>query len=728
MQRYEQDPRTGFAATQALGTLAAVLTPEVENNLPAEDALLAAAGAVGRALSLPITAPTRSATRSATVQTDPLEAIARASRIRIRQVRLTDGWWKTDCGPLLGYDRSDQRPVALIPSASRRYALFDPARGTRLPLNEAMAHQLSSTAYVFYRPFPQRVNTLVDVLKFALTGRTKDLFSILWTGVMAALLGMLTPQAIAILVDVAIPNGDRVLLGQLGAGLLAASLGSGVFQLVQRWVMIRVQTVADLTTQTALWDRLLNLKVSFFRDYSTGDLTNRVLSISQIRSLLGGAVLTSLVMSLFALLNFGLLLVYSVYLAVVAMIIAGVTLLITAIVRQMALQQFRSLQQLEGDLLGVMVQIIGGVAKLRVAGAEDRAFAYWAKHYSQQLRCTLKIRFFEDFLLALNTLVPPLSSILLFSLTVSLMATSQGTGQGLSIGGFLAFHAAFSIFISGVTDLSNTVVKLLEVSILWERTQPILTAIPEVDESKTDLGDLEGYLKFDRVSFRYRPEAALVLKQISLEAKPGEFIAIVGPSGSGKSTLIRLLLGFESPQIGSVLYDDQDLSGLDLTAVRRQLGIVLQNGRMISGSIFENICNGALVTLDDAWEAARLAGLADDINAMPMGMYTVISDGGGNLSGGQRQRLLIARALILRPKIMLLDEATSALDNRTQEQVSRNLEQLQVTRVAIAHRLSTIRRADRIYVLERGQIVQQGTFDQLTAQPGLFQRLMARQG
>ena len=723
MYPLERDSHS-YIATQALGNLAAVLTPEARDDFFSDNALLAAAGAVGQALNIRITAPTRFAT---VTRTNPLEAIAHASRLRIRRVQLVDGWWRADCGPLLGYIESDQAPVALLPRAGQSYEVFDPKRGTRTPLHESMAHQLSSTAYIFYRPFPDRAIHLLEVLRFALTGHTQELLTILWTGAAATGLGMFTPYAIALLIDRAIPDADRVLLAQLGAGLLAASFGAGVFQLVHRWVIVRVQTVTDLTTQAALWDRLLSLNVSFFRDYSTGDLTKRALSVSQIRSLLSGATLSTLFTSIFALLNLGFLFIYSVQLAVVALAIVAMAFLVTSMTRRRILQQFRSLQQLEGDLLGLMVQLIGGITKLRVAGAEDRAFAYWAKYYTQQLQFTLKTRFWEDLLLTFNTLLPQISSMILFGLAVSLMAHSQGTGQGLSTGRFLAFHAAFGTFISGATDLSNTIIKLLEVSILWERAQPILTAPPEVDDSKAEPGPLAGYLKLDRVSFRYQAEGLPVLDRVTLEAKPEEFIAVVGPSGSGKSTLLRLLLGFETPDAGSIYYDGQQLASLDLTAVRRQLGVVLQNGRVTSTSIFENICNGALVTLDDVWEAAALAGLADDIRAMPMGMHTIISGGGSNLSGGQRQRLLLARALIGKPKILLLDEATSALDNRTQAQVSRNLEQLQVTRVAIAHRLSTIRQADHIYVLDQGQIVQQGTFDQLTCQPGLFQRLMARQ-
>ena len=261
----------------------------------------------------------------------------------------------------------------------------------------------------------------------------------------------------------------------------------------------------------------------------------------------------------------------------------------------------------------------------------------------------------------------------------------------------------------------------------WQRLQPIVETKPEVSLSKADPGELMGRIRVNQVSFRYRDDAPLILDNLSIHAEPGEFIAIVGRSGSGKSTLFRLLLGFETPESGTIDYDGQALSGLDINAVRRQLGVVLQNGRILSGSIFENIASGAQITLDEAWEAARMAGLADDIAAMPMEMHTVISEGGGNLSGGQQQRLLIARALVLKPRILLFDEATSALDNRTQGIVSESLDKLQVTRLVIAHRLSTIRHAHRIYVMQAGRVVQQGTFEELAAVEGLFSELMARQ-
>jgi ATP-binding cassette subfamily C protein len=311
-------------------------------------------------------------------------------------------------------------------------------------------------------------------------------------------------------------------------------------------------------------------------------------------------------------------------------------------------------------------------------------------------------------------------------MTASLLNQAQ-TGT-MTTGTFLAFNAAFAIFMTGVTTLSNTLIDMLEIGVLWEHAKPIVDELPEVDLNKADPGRLSGYVKLDHVTFRYREDGPLNLDDVTIEAKPGEFIAFVGPSGSGKSTTLRMLLGFDVPEQGTVYYDGQDLSGLDVGAVRRQLGVVLQNGRINSESVFENISGGALIGMEEAWDAARMAGFAEDIENMPMGIHTVISEGGANLSGGQRQRLLIARALVLKPRIIFFDEATSALDNRTQAIVSESLDRMKVTRIAIAHRLSTIRNADRIYVIEAGRVVQQGTFKELASQEGMFAKLIAKQG
>ncbi|MDJ0574494.1 MAG: NHLP bacteriocin export ABC transporter permease/ATPase subunit [Xenococcaceae cyanobacterium MO_234.B1] len=704
---------------KTLRELASVLNPSI--NFPqGETPLLIAVGAVGKALGITIRPPAKAENSST------LEGIARASGFRTRRVTLTPNWWKTDCGPLLAFTKEENLPVALLPIKASKYEILQPLELTRTRINRHTAAKLAPIAYTFYRPLPDKEITVLDILQFSLRGKIPDLLKILWVGVTATLFGMFTPQITGILIDYAIPDANRNLLIQMGLGLFAASFGVMIFQLAQSFVILRWQTQVSFDTQAAVWDRLLKLKPAFFRQYSTGDLHNRVSAITQIRERLSGSILRILFTSLFSLLNLGLLLIYSFSLALVAIAVALVAVIITTVSGIIIRRKMRPLQQLSGEIFGLTVQLIGGVSKLRVAAAESEALKSWAKKYTQQVKLMLSTQLVEDILTTFNVMLPAVSSMLLFGLAVYFTEQST-TGTELSTGTFLAFNTAFGTFITSATRLSNTLIEVLDITILWERAQPILQTKPEVDANKFHPGKLSGQLKLDQVCFRYRQNSPLVLENITLEAKAGEFIAIVGPSGSGKSTIIRLLLGFETPEAGTIFYDGRDLSGLDIAAVRRQLGVVLQNGRIMSGSIWENIAGGAIVTQDEAWSALEMAGLADDIRAMPMGIHTIISEGGGNLSGGQRQRLFIARALVHKPQILLFDEATSALDNRTQAIVTHSLEQLGVTRIVIAHRLSTIRHADRIYVLQAGKIVQQGSFEELAGMEGLFADLMARQ-
>lgn len=714
---------------ETLSELAFLLKPADSGNFEVgivndpQQALSIAAGAVARTLGVTIRPPAKSEDMKR-IQ-DPLQAIARASRLRMRTISLQGKWWKKDSGAMLAYTLEDNYPVALLPVSDTRYEMFDPIRRSRTLINARTAARLAQTGYTFYRPLPDKVLSTLDLLKFALEGHYKELMVVVIAGVATTLLGMITPQATAILIDSAIPDADRSLLGQIGLGLLATAFGSTLFQLAQGFAIMRVETFADATTQAAVWDRLLNLKASFFRKFSIGDLNSRVSAVSQIRQRLSSTVLRSIFTSLFALLNLGLLFYYNGSLALIALVVALVNIGVTLFSGISTLRKVRPLLELQGQLLGVMVQLINGVTKLRVAGAEARAFAFWGKQYSQQIKWMLSTQNIEDIVAVINKILPALTTACLFWFATSLIQESQS--GGLSTGVFLAFNAAFGTFIGGATSLSSTVVDVLQIVPLWERAQPILAAKPEVDTEKADPGRLSGRVVVDHVIFRYRDDGPLTLDDVSIHAEPGEFIAFVGASGSGKSTLFRLLLGFDAPESGTIYFDGQDLAGLDVHAVRRQLGVVMQNSRLTSASIFENIASGATITMDEAWEAARMAGFAEDIESMPMGMHTVISEGGSNLSGGQRQRLLIARSLVLKPKILLFDEATSALDNRTQAIVSQSLERLKVTRIAIAHRLSTIRNADRIYVFQNGRVVQEGSFHQLANQSGLFAQLMARQ-
>ncbi|MBD1919042.1 MULTISPECIES: NHLP bacteriocin export ABC transporter permease/ATPase subunit [Cyanophyceae] len=735
LKRFQQRQQLNQSVTEnVVHSLAGVLeSDEIDST---ESPLLAVAGAVGKALG--VTIQPQAASENGARMKQPLDAIARASQLRLRRVLLRGEWWRQDCGPLVAYTKEGRSPVALLPMAGPRYEIYAPVGLSlsphsptspppsphHLPLTPTLAAHLDPVAFVFYRPLPTDNLNALSLLRFAFRGQGRDWLMIGLTGIAATLIGMVVPQATAVLVDTVVPYGDRALLWQIGLGLLAAAFGAASFQLAQAIATLRVETGADAHLQAAVWDRLLKLKTGFFRQYPTGDLASRVSSISTIRRKLSGSALQGLFAGTFSLLNLGLLIYYSPLLAGVALVVGLVVMAVTVASGLVLVRRYRPLLEIQGQLYGLVVQLINGIAKLRMAGAEERAFAVWGQRYSQQLRLTLSTQQLEDAVAVFNTVLPIVTTMALFWLASQMLS---GADAELSTGTFLAFSVAFGTFVAGATSLSDTLVDLLDVVPLWQRASPILQAEPEVNLNKADPGQLSGLLSVDRVTFRYGDEGPVILDNVSFEAKPGEFIALVGPSGSGKSTAMRLLLGFDTPQAGSVYYDGQALSGLDVVAVRRQCGVVLQTSRLSAGSIFENLSGGALITLDDAWDAAEKAGLAADLRAMPMQMHTVVSEGGSNLSGGQRQRLLIARALAVKPKIMLMDEATSALDNRTQAIVTESLNRLKVTRVVIAHRLSTIRHADRIYVLEAGRLVQQGSFKELAGQPGLFSQLIKRQ-
>ncbi|MGK7949209.1 MAG: NHLP bacteriocin export ABC transporter permease/ATPase subunit [Xenococcaceae cyanobacterium] len=715
--------------SSALNKLTSVLQPQQITLNTTGTPLLIAAGAIGRVQKIKIKPP--AASEDPSLLQDPLEEIARASQFRIRRVRLVSSWWQQEHGPLLAYTTDKNCPVALLPDREkgRGYLLFDPIRETRTTVTKAVAQTIATDAYVFYRPLPLVVHNIVELFKFGIEGYHQDILLIILVGALATILGMVAPQATGMLIDLIIPNSDRLLLWQIGLALFVAALGKSAFQLSQGIITLRVENATDVNLQLAVWDRLLKITPAFIRQYTSGDLLNRLLAIRQIRSKLSGATQRTLLSGIFSLLNLGLMFVYSIKLALIGLGISILAIIVTITSGILLVRKERQQEKLDGEIDGLTVQLIGGVAKLRVAAAEERAFATWAEKYSQKTKLTNSIQQINDTVSTFNEALPVISSILLFWFTILFIQTAQANGNPTSLtpGTFLAFYAAFGIFISGVTDLSNTLTDILGIVPLWERAKSLVQAPTEYEPNRTDSGRLAGRVVLDRITFRYREDGSPILDNVCIEANPGEFIAIVGPSGSGKSTLFRLLLGFEIPQSGTVYYDGQDLTGLDVVSVRRQLGVVLQNGRVQQSSIFDNIACGALITLKEAWKAAEMAGLAEDIEQMPMGMHTVVSEGGSNLSGGQRQRLLIARALIGKPKIILMDEATSALDNRTQTMVTQSLESLKVTRIVIAHRLSTIRHADRIYVLEAGRIVQVGSFAELVEQEGLFTRLVARQ-
>lgn len=722
----EREAHARDATGAAFDAMASVLHPRLSVERK-EPPLLGAARLVGDELGVEIHPPAES--EDPKHSRDPLEAIARASHLRMRRVLLEPDWWKHDCGPLIAYLEDGHRPVALLRIRGDSYHIVDPETGERVRVDEQTDALLEPRAAMFYAPLPDYVQKPWHLVRFCLRDKKPDIAFALGLAALVALLGMLTPQAMAIVIDEAIPDANERLLVELGFALVALTFGMTLFGLAQSIMGVRLALTTDARTQAAMWDRLLDLRVSFFKRYSSGDLLARVTTASDIARQLNAMTLTSLLSSVMALLNLGLLFYYSAQLALIALVLGIVVAAVTIASGYVLRDYSRTLAELGGRLFGFVVQVAGSVNKIRIAAAKRHAFAHWANRYADQLKLVLEARSIQDNVIVFNQVLPTASAILLFWFGVKLLTDAGGSEAEptLTVGIFLAFNVALGTFLRGATALSNGVVDLIQITAEARRFQPILDAERENSEEGVDPGRLRGAIALSHVDFRYSEEGPKILEDASLEAGPGEFVALVGPSGSGKSTIFRHLLGFEVPESGAISFDGQELSGLDVTAVRRQIGVVLQASHIRAGSIFENIGGGASISLSEAWEAVEDAGLGDEIRAMPMGLHTMVSEGGTNLSGGQCQRLAIARALVRRPKILLLDEATSSLDNCTQQIVSERLERRGVTRLVIAHRLSTIRNAHRIYVLERGRVVQRGTFEELSREEGLFASMMARQ-
>ncbi len=704
----------------ALLGLGNILNPEAAapvSGASGADALLTACLLVGEKQGIAFRAPSP----EAMADRAPLDAIARASRVRVRQVVLKEEWHRHDHGPLLAFTGEGRGPVALLPASPTSYVLHNPADRTRTKVGAEVAASLAPFGYAFYRPFPDRALKGWDILKFGLTGCSADIRMILAVATFGAILGLITPIATGMIISSIIPEAARGHLGQIVLILITCAIASSMFDVTKAIALLRIESKMDASMQSGVMDRLLSLPAPFFRDFSAGDLAERTLGINQMRALVSGVTATAILSGIFSSFNFLLLFYYDWKLALIACLVLVLGVGCSCALSYLNVRHQRKLSGIQGKISGMVLQFITGVSKLRLSGTEDRAFAVWAKEFAEQKRTAARSRIVQGVQATFNSSFPLLAAMALIGwITI-------GSEKLMSAGDFSAFNAAYTGFQGAMLQMFSALMAALNIVPLLERAKPILETLPEVDVDKVSPGVLTGDIEVSHVNFRYSSDGPLILQDVSLRTQPGEFVALVGASGSGKSTLLRLLLGFETPESGAIYYDGQDLSKIDVREVRRQMGVVLQSGKVMGGDIFRNIVGSSNLTLDDAWEAARRAGFEEDVKEMPMGMHTVMPPGGGTLSGGQRQRLMIARAVVHKPRILYFDEATSALDNRTQEIVSRSLEKLQASRIVIAHRLSTIINADRILVLDKGKLVQSGTYEQLINQEGLFADLANRQ-
>lgn len=650
---------------------------------------------------------------------DLLQAL-RLSGLRWRRIRLHENWWRQDGANFIGFNE-EGHPYAVIRRGPARFELVDPETLDRRSAGSKEAAQLRPFGYVIFRPLPWRRLNAWDLVRHVLaTPARTDMQWAIALALLSSVIGLLTPVITGTILNEVVPFAETDRLFHLSLGLVMVALGSALFQVVRTIALLRVETFADGSLQAAIWDRLLRLPLTFYRRYQVGELMVKAMAPTQLRQHVSDTAINSGLAAVFSLVNFAIMLFYDQSLALVAFAFTCASMLLLFGLTWWQLRYERALVKADAAVSGFILQILFGIEKIRLAGAESRAYSRWLASFADQRLQRYRAANVANVTTTVNGALPVLASLLFFAVI--------GFGnRSIPIGDFAAFAVAFGQFQAAMLGLVGALSLSLAAVPIYENMKPILEEQPEVDTVRQNPGTLRGRIELRHVSFRYHPEAPLALDRLDLVIEPGEFVALVGPSGSGKSTIFRLLLGFETPESGSILYDDRDLAHLDLKAVRRQLGVVLQRGTLLPGSIHENIVGSQPLPEAAAWEAARMAGLDEDIRAMPMGMHTVLSEGGGALSGGQRQRLMIARAIVRTPRLLLMDEATSALDNRTQTIVSENLSRMNATRVVIAHRLSTIRHADRILVVDAGRIVQTGTYDELLEQPGLFREIASRQ-
>jgi len=685
-----------------------------------EDPLLAAIElVVGTLGSSVVVAPTPASGQS---EPERIEAIARASGMRACNARLTASWWREDCGPILGRRRDDGRPVALLPRRPGVYDLVQADAGVRVRVDAELAATLSEQATLFYRPLPDGRLTARQVLRYVLAGAVRgDIGRLCAFSLAAAVLSLAAPLATKFIFSTIVPTQERGNLVWITVLLAAVALAGMTFAIAQELSLLRLDGRVTGGLQAALWDRLLDLPTDFFRRFSPGDLTMRVMGIDEIGKAATTAVATAVVAVPVGAANLVLAFVLSPLLGLFASAAIVVTLVaVIALVRFQTVRERRR-QEAQRHLFQAALEIVEAIGKLRVANATDRAFVRWAERLG-----AVKRAFFEA-QVGFVRLTALLSAATAFATALMFVGAATIGPHGISAATFLAFNAAFLQALAAATGLSAVGTFLALAVPFFDNAAPILSTERETSSEGGEAVAVKGAIELSHVSMRYGENEPLVLSDVSLKVDPGELVAIVGPSGSGKSSIMRVLLGFEIPEVGSVQFDGHDLGVLDVRGLRRQMGVVMQTSGLLTGDILMNIVGARDLTVDDAWDAARIAGVERYIRGLPMGMYTVVGEGASSFSGGQRQRLLIARAVAGRPKILLFDEATSALDNQTQAEVADAIANLRATRIVIAHRLSTVRRADRIIVIDAGQVVQSGSFEALMAVDGPFKELASRQ-
>lgn len=672
---------------------------------------------------------------------DGLQELAKDNNIRIRKVLLKDSWIHEDAGPMLAYYADEPkeissekpsvddgfRPVALIPKGSSSYEIYDFQNEKKFNVNRHTADNIHPSAFMFYKPFHAKKVRIRDILGFILPEIKKDLIVYALLSLLSVAIGLLTPKLTQTIIDKLVPQGLRTELIQIAVLVLITTIASNSANIVKVFSLIRMETKSDSEIEAAVVDRLLKLPVGFFKDFDAGDLENRAMVISSIRSSLSDLVLSGLLQFIFSLMYLFQIFRYSSRFAKWGICLCIPPVLLTSLLSYLIYRYQKQIFAIEGKITGKMHQFLVGVEKIMITNSSKFVFSQWSQDYIKTEGAKFKAGKISNTLSIFNTIFPTVANMILYFLFMRFLKDPNNKNAAMSTGTFLAFLSSFGSFQGALLGLVMACLNSINMVPMYKRAKPIFDAATESEDTKPKISSLKGAIEVSHVNFRYSADGPLILKDVSISAKPGEFIALVGGSGAGKSTLLRLLLGFEQAESGAIYFDNQDMYSYDLASIRRQLGVVLQNDTVLQGTILSNIVGSSGKNIDDAWIAAKKVGFDKDIEEMPMGMHTMVQSNATTLSGGQKQRLIIARAIVRNPSVLFFDEATSALDNKTQAIVSKSLDDMNVTRVVVAHRLSTIINADRIYAFKDGEVVECGTYEELMARNGYFAELAKRQ-
>ena len=647
-----------------------------------------------------------------------------ASGVRARRVQLeAEGkWWRGDSSTLLAFRAEDGQPVALLPGTFGRYREVDPVSKRSARMTAARAKALRPEAWMFYRPLPPGNVRPADLLGIALRGSAGDLARLVIAGLPGGLIKLLPALALGFVANHVAAGGSAGALYAVAVTLAGFGLLGALLHLLQGTALMRLEGRSAARVEAAFWDRLMRLPPGILHRRPAGDLAMSGMTFQNLRDGLQGVVADSLLSVIFLLPVLGVIFFYDVTLGVIALVFSLASLLVTAALGLRQIPPYGRMMAAARRVAGRLFQIVGGIAKLRVENAEGSAFAIWARDYREQKRAELELGALEGHSRAFGAALPFLAA------GVLLFAVATVGDRNVPVGDFLVVYTVFIAFQSAIARLGESFGAIAAMLPAFDQMRPILAAVPEAEVEGEPVERLSGEVLFDRVSFRYEPDGPLILDDVTIRARPGEFVAIAGESGAGKSTLFRLALGIDRPTAGAVYFDGRDLKHLNLKQVRRKIGAVPQSIRLHPQDLWDNIvAHREETTTEEVWESVRSSGIEREIKSMPMGLMTMVGAGGSVLSGGESQRVTIAHSLLGSPRIMLFDEATNWLDNESQAEVMRNVALLTSTRIIIAHRLSTLEQADRVYVMQAGKVVQSGSFKELMEVDGVFKDLVRRQ-